>query len=130
MLRELDPKDWKALQEGRLEGLEGQPASPASVAPAEVPTCAPVAPQRVDTSPENVSRGLLQLVLTITELLRDVLEKQAMRRIDSGNLTDEQIERLGTTLMLLDEKMQELKDTFGFTDEDLNLHLGPLGNLR
>jgi hypothetical protein len=78
---------------------------------------------------EDVARGLAQLVLTLIELLRQLMERQAIRRIEGGGLTDDEIERLGQALMALDERMQELKDEFGLRDEDLNLNLGPLGNL-
>jgi CRISPR/Cas system-associated endonuclease Cas1 len=78
---------------------------------------------------EHVERGLAQLVLTIIELLRQLMERQAIRRIEAGGLTDEQIERLGQTLMALEERMEELKEHFELTDRDLNLDLGPLGRL-
>jgi hypothetical protein len=68
-------------------------------------------------------------VLTIVELLRQLMERQALRRIDDGGLSDDQIERLGRTLMLLAERMEELRREFGLDEEDLNLNLGPLGNL-
>jgi hypothetical protein len=78
---------------------------------------------------ERLERGLAQLVLTIIELLRQLMERQALRRIDAGSLTDEEIERLGRTFLALAERMEELKQTFGLSDEDLNLNLGPLGDL-
>src|SRR5256885_17249675 len=84
---------------------------------------------RVVLDPEDVSRGLAQLVMTVVELLRQLMERQAIRRMDSGALTDEQIERLGLTFMRLEERMNELKEHFQLTDEDLNLDLGPLGRL-
>lgn len=84
---------------------------------------------RVELDQENVSRGLAQLVLTVVELLRQLMERQAIRRMDAGSLTDQQVERLGLTFMRLEERMDELKDHFGLTDEDLNLDLGPLGRL-
>ena len=84
---------------------------------------------RVDTDRENLERGLAQLVLTLIELLRQLMERQAVRRIDAGGLDDEQIERLGQALMGLEERMDELKDIFGLADEDLNMNLGPLGDL-
>ena len=84
---------------------------------------------RVDSDPENLERGLAQLVLVLVELLRQLMERQAVRRVDAGDLSDEQIERLGQTLMGLEQRMDELKDIFGLTDEDLNLNLGPLGDL-
>jgi hypothetical protein len=85
--------------------------------------------QRVAADPEQLEKGLAQLVLTIVELLRQLMERQAMRRIDSGSLTEEEEERLGQTFLALAERMEELKETFGLRDEDLNLDLGPLGNL-
>jgi gas vesicle protein GvpK len=85
--------------------------------------------RRIDADPESVEQGLVQLVLTIVELLRQLMERQALRRIDGGGLTQEQIERLGATFMALDERMEELREHFGLTAEDLNLDLGPLGRL-
>ena len=85
--------------------------------------------RRIEADPENVERGLAQLVLTVIELLRELMERQALRRVEAGGLSDEQIERLGRTLMLLSERMDELKEHFGLEDEDLNLDLGPLGRL-
>jgi hypothetical protein len=85
--------------------------------------------RRIEADPENVERGLAQLVLTVIELLRELMERQALRRVEAGGLDDEQIERLGRTLMLLSERMDELKEHFGLDDEDLNLDLGPLGRL-
>jgi len=86
-------------------------------------------PSRIDADPERLEKGLAQLVLTLVELLRDLMERQALRRIDDGTLAEDQIDRLGETFMLLDRRMDELKDVFGLTDEELNLNLGPLGNL-
>jgi hypothetical protein len=85
--------------------------------------------RRINADPESVERGLAQLVLTVVELLRQLMERQALRRIDAGGLTAEQEERLGRTFMELSERMEELKETFGLDDEDLNLDLGPLGRL-
>ena len=86
-------------------------------------------PDRINADKQNVEQGLAKLVLTLIELIRQLLEKQAIRRMESGSLTDEEIERLGETFMKLEEKMAELKATFGLQDEDLNLNLGPLGDL-
>jgi len=86
-------------------------------------------PRRVSADPETVERGLAQLVLTLIELLRQLMERQALRRMDAGTLDEDEIERLGQTFMKLDERMDELKAEFGLRDEDLNLDLGPLGNL-
>ena len=85
--------------------------------------------RRVSSDPENVERGLVQLVLTIVELLRQLMERQAIRRLDAGALSEEETERLGTTLMLLERRMTELREHFGLTEEDLNIDLGPLGRL-
>jgi hypothetical protein len=87
-------------------------------------------PERINADPDHVENGLARLVLTVIELLREILEHQAIRRMDGGTLTEEQIERLGLALLKLNERMQELKSTFGLTDEDLNIDLGPLGQLR
>ena len=84
---------------------------------------------RIAADPENVERGLAQLVLTIVELLRQIMERQAIRRVEAGGLDEETVERLGRTLMALESRMDELKETFGLSDEDLNLDLGPLGRL-
>ena len=86
-------------------------------------------PRRLNADPEDLARGLAQLVLTLIELLRQLMERQALRRIESGTLNDEEVERLGRTFMALSDRMEELKRTFGLEDEDLNLNLGPLGNL-
>ena len=86
-------------------------------------------PRRVNADPERVEKGLAQLVLTLVELLRQLMERQALRRMEAGTLTDEQIERLGDTFMKLEARMQELKAHFELEDRDLNLNLGPLGNL-
>ncbi|MBI4684549.1 MAG: gas vesicle protein K [Nitrospirae bacterium] len=86
-------------------------------------------PERINIDPKNVEKGLAKLVLTLVELIRKLLEKQAMRRIEGGSLTDEEIERMGETLLKLENKMQELKEIFGLKDEELNLNLGPLGDL-
>ncbi|MBU4345755.1 MAG: gas vesicle protein K [Candidatus Omnitrophica bacterium] len=86
-------------------------------------------PKRIDANPKNVEKGLAKLVLTLVELIRKLLEKQAMRRIEGGSLSEEEIEGIGETLMKLENKMKELKEIFGLKDEELNLNLGPLGDL-
>jgi Gas vesicle protein K len=84
---------------------------------------------RIDADPESVEKGLVTLVLTLVELLRQLMERQALRRVDQGSLTEDQVEKIGSTLMSLDARMAELRDHFGLTVEDLNLDLGPLGPL-
>jgi len=85
--------------------------------------------RRLNADPEGLEKGLAQLVLTVVELLRQLMERQALRRIETGSLNDDEIERLGRTFLALAARMDELKTTFGLTDADLNLNLGPLGNL-
>ena len=87
-------------------------------------------PERINADPERVENGLARLALTLIELLRKILEHQAVRRMDGGTLSDEEVERLGLALLRLSERMQELKVIFNLTDEDLNIDLGPLGRLR
>jgi gas vesicle protein GvpK len=86
-------------------------------------------PRRINADPEHVERGLAQLVLTLVELLRQLMERQALRRMEQGSLTDDEVERLGETFMKLEQRMEELKKEFGLEDRDLNLNLGPLGDL-
>jgi len=86
-------------------------------------------PRRIAADPENVEKGLAQLVLTLVELLRQLMERQAVRRMESGSLTDDQIERLGETFMKLEQRMTELVEHFELEKDDLNLDLGPLGTL-
>lgn len=85
--------------------------------------------RRVNADPEQVERGLAQLVLTIVDLLRELMERQALRRMEGGTLDDEEVERLGTAFMKLEQRMEELTEQFGLTKDDLNLNLGPLGDL-
>ena len=95
----------------------------------ELPRINDALSRRVNADPESLERGLAQLVLTIVELLRQLMERQALRRIDNGGLSEEQEERLGRTFMELDRRMAELREEFGLTEQDLNLDLGPLGRL-
>lgn len=85
--------------------------------------------RRLELEPDTVERDLVKLVLTVVELLRQLMERQALRRFESGTLTEDQEERIGLTLMLLEERMAELRDHYGLRPEDLNLDLGPLGPL-
>jgi hypothetical protein len=84
---------------------------------------------RINATPDNAEHGLAKLVLTLVELIRKLVEKQAIRRVEGGSLSEDEIERLGETLMKLEMKMEELKEIFKLTDEDLNINLGPLGDL-
>lgn len=85
--------------------------------------------QRMETDKDSVERDLFKLVLTIIELVRDLMERQAIRRVDEGDLTDEQVEEVGTALMRLEQAMTDLRERYDLAPEDLNLDLGPLGQL-
>ena len=87
-------------------------------------------PPRLNTDPDKVENGLAKLVLTLIEVLRKVLEHQAVRRMEGGHLSDAEIEKLGVALLRLNDRMQDMKGIFGLTDEDLQIDLGPLGTLR
>jgi actin-like ATPase involved in cell morphogenesis len=86
-------------------------------------------PRKLEIDGEKVRNGLAQPVLTLVKLLHELLERQAIRRMDSGSLTDDEIERLGMTLMHQAEELEKLREVFSLKDEDLNLNLGPLGRL-
>ena len=86
-------------------------------------------PSRVNADPRNVEKGLARLVLTLVDLLRQLMERQAIRRMEGGSLSDEEVERLGQTFMKLEQRMNELTSAFGLEKSDLNLDLGPLGKL-
>jgi hypothetical protein len=84
---------------------------------------------RINVDPAAVEQSLAKLVLTLIEFIRQLLERQAIRRMEGGSLTDDEIERMGETFLRLERRMEELKAAFGLQDEELNLSLGPLGNL-
>lgn len=121
--------------------MEHPPAPPTTAAEPEVETehaaefvadlrrVADSLPERVNVDARSVEQGLAKLVLTLIELIRRLLEKQAVRRMEGGDLSPEQIEELGLALMKLEEKMGELKGQFGLQDEELNIDLGPIGKL-
>lgn len=110
----------------RYGEIRGSDADFAAFEDEEVKPVAP-APRRIDLTPDKVEQGLTQLVLSVLELVRQLVEKQAIRRIDGGGLTDGQCEQLGDTLRRLDQQMQELKAHFKI--DSLNIDLGPLGSL-
>jgi hypothetical protein len=112
----------------RFGEVRGSPEDLEAFAEEAVPSRAtPALPGRISVEPEKVEQGLTQLVLSVVELLRRLLEKQALRRVEGGGLGPEEVERLGTTLMRLEEQMEKLKDHFQI--ESLDIDLGPLGNL-
>jgi hypothetical protein len=86
-------------------------------------------PQRIDCNSENLEQGLARLVLSLVELLRRLLERQAVRRMEGHSLSPDQVEEMGLALMKLEAKVNEIAAHFGLTPKDLNLELGPLGNL-
>ena len=90
---------------------------------------ASVTHSRIDCSTENIEQGLAKLVLSLIELLRQVLERQAIQRMEGGSLSDQQVENMGEALMKLEAKIHELAGHFGLSPSDLNLDLGPLGKL-
>ena len=86
-------------------------------------------PSRVNADPHNVEKGLARLVLTLIDLLRQLMERQAIRRMEGGSLSDEEVERVGQTFMQLERRIEELTKSFGLERSDLNIDLGPLGKL-
>jgi hypothetical protein len=122
---DLERKD-KAREDG--PGAD-RVAFPAQEVARELARLAEALPSRVNVDPDSVEKDLAKLVLTLIEFIRRLLERQALKRVEGGGLTPEQIENLGLTLMKLEAKMQDLKAQFGLTYQDLNLDLGPLGRL-
>jgi hypothetical protein len=96
---------------------------------AELRDIAPSLPRRLDASADDIDAGLARLVLTLVEFLRQVLEHQAVRRMEGGSLSDDEVERIGTALMRLEERLGEIKVAFNLEGEDLNIDLGPLCRL-
>ena len=88
-----------------------------------------ILPERVDVDPEGVEQGLAKLVLTLVEFLRQLLERQAIRRMEGGTLSDDEVERVGLALMRLEAKIREIAEAFGLDPNDLNIGLGPIGKL-
>ena len=107
----MDPDDEIAALRRELERVRG------------------ILPERVNVDPEGLEQGLAKLVLTLVEFLRQLLERQAIRRMDGGTLTDDEIERVGLALMRLEEKVDEMAGAFGLDPDDLNIGLGPIGKL-
>lgn len=114
----------------RPRGDEDLSADTVRALHAELTAIARALPERIEADPEKVEQGLAKLVLTLIEVLRKVLEHQAVRRMEGGSLTDAEVERLGLTLLRLNDRMEELKGVFGLKDDDLSIDLGPLGRVR
>jgi hypothetical protein len=106
----------------------GEPDAP-EVPVAQLGEIAPAFPERLEAGADDIESGVAKLVLTLVEFLRQILEHQAVRRMEGGGLSDEEIERLGLALLRLQERLDEIKQVFGLEDEDLNVDLGPLGRL-
>ena len=127
------PCEWLHSGIGRFDGAQDLQARADEKAWSRIdPARVPPVPRRVgrsDFDPAKVERGLAKLVLTLVELIRRLMEKQAVRKMESGTLTEMQVERLGEAFRRLEAKMGDLKRVFGLHDEELNLDLGPLGAL-
>jgi len=102
---------------------------PANLSPELAAELARHLPDRVDIDPDDVQRDLARLVLALMELLRQVVEHQAVRRMEQDDLSEEEIERMGVALLRLEEKLREMTEVFGLAPEDLSIDLGPLGKL-
>jgi hypothetical protein len=120
------PSSGSTMESQVVDSLDAPPG--AAVTPLE--SVAENLPQRLNTDPDKVENGLAKLVLTLIEVLRKVLEHQAVRRMEGGHLSDAEIEKLGVALLRLNDRMQDMKGIFGLTDDDLQIDLGPLGKLR
>ena len=86
-------------------------------------------PQRIDAKPATVEKDLAKLVLSLVDLVRQLMERQAVRRVNAGSLTEDEVEQMGETFLRLDRKMSELRIAFDLRDDDLNLNLGPIQGL-
>ena len=113
-----EPSSFDAVPKVRIENIEVRERAPPDDASAP------------GLDAKHAADGLGRLVLTVMKALHELLERQAIRRMEEGDLTDLQLERLGTALMRQGEELDRLRNEFGLTDEDLNLDLGPLGRLR
>lgn len=119
---------WGEVARAAAQAFDLLPAGPQDT-PARPGAGTRTAARRLSTDPDTVERDLVRLVLTIVELLRTLMERTALHRVDQGDLSEEQEERIGMTLMVLHDRMTELCGRYGLTLEDLNLDLGPLGSL-
>lgn len=117
-------------EQGRSDAVVAALHPPPQASSAPLTAIVETLPPRLDADPAATENGLAKLVLTLIEVLRKVLEHQAVRRMEGGNLSAEEVERLGVALLRLNDRMQDMKGIFGLTDEDLQIDLGPLGKLR
>ncbi len=110
--------------------MTDQPPKNDSLDPPPLQEGATSVPARVELSPDNIEQGLAKLVLTLIDFLRQLLERQAIRRMEGGTLSEEEIEQMGEALMKLEAKIRDMAEQFGLSPADLNIDLGPLGRLR
>ncbi|MBD0694756.1 gas vesicle protein K [Streptomyces sp. CBMA123] len=122
------PSRYDEIAQAAARAFRLLPATPHDSLPADDGSPQPI-PRRISTDPETVERDLMKLVLTLVELLRQLMERQALHRVEAGDLTEDQEEDLGATLLALHDRMTELCTRYGLTLQDLNLDLGPLGPL-
>jgi uncharacterized protein Yka (UPF0111/DUF47 family) len=108
---------------------EQDPVDTAARLAADLREVATSLPARLDASPDDIEAGVGKLVLTLVEFIRQVLEHQAVRRMEGGSLSEEEMERLGVALMRLEERLDDIRESFGLERDDLNIDLGPLGRL-
>ncbi|WP_435174188.1 gas vesicle protein K [Actinacidiphila sp. bgisy145] len=117
---------WNEVAQAAARAFDLAPARPGDAAVSDVGDRLAT---RLATDPDTVERDLVKLVLTIVELLRQLMERTALHRVDQGGLSEDQEERIGLTLMVLQDRMAELCERYGLSMSDLNLDLGPLGSL-
>ncbi|WP_335979083.1 MULTISPECIES: gas vesicle protein K [Streptomycetaceae] len=117
---------WNEVAQAAARAFDLAPAGPGDAAVSDVGDRLAT---RLATDPDTVERDLVKLVLTIVELLRQLMERTALHRVDQGGLSEDQEERIGLTLMVLQDRMAELCERYGLSMSDLNLDLGPLGSL-
>jgi hypothetical protein len=118
--------DWGSA---RPVSRPGQELEDLRLLAADLREIAPELPGRISTDADDVEAGLARLVLTLIEFIRQILEHQAVRRMEGGGLSDDEVERLGLALLRLQERLAEVKTVFGLEGEELNIDLGPLGRL-
>jgi hypothetical protein len=109
--------------------IERRLPTPAAIGKQRTPASRRREALRWNPNPEEVQKSVVQLVLTIVELLRRLMERQAIRRMEQKTLTRKEVEAVGEALMKLEETVRDIGAKFGLTPEDLNLDLGPLGKL-
>lgn len=118
----------------REGGLGPRPVTRSVASPSRLGDSRPIRNPERDVAPHDDDRalvdGVAKLVLTVVAVIHDLVERQAIRRVEAGTLDDDQVERLGVALAALEERMADVREVFGVTEDELNLDLGPLGHLR